>query len=176
MQGEGDARIGHGQALDHLARGQLLGAVRLQELEAGGRGEEQIAHLHPCANGARPRRQRRRQPALDGQRKSAFLTALSARPPPRSSTAIRVAPASIAFSTSSLTAEAGRSITSPAAIRLTTPGGRGRMDGTGAPQGGSNSHRQACLPAGLQARRSRREAYTASRAVTLFALAWPELP
>ena len=80
------------------------------------------------------------------------VTAISARPPPLSSTAIRVAPASIAFSTSSLTADAGRSITSPAAIRLTTPGGRGRMAGTGAPQGGADWRREACPAAGVQAR------------------------
>src|SRR6185312_4775570 len=38
-----------------------------------------------------------------------------------------VAPASMAFSTSSLTAEAGRSTTSPAAMRLTRTGGNWRM-------------------------------------------------
>ena len=37
-------------------------------------------------------------------------------PPPRSSTVMWVAPASMAFSTSSFTTEAGRSTTSPAAI------------------------------------------------------------
>ena len=45
-------------------------------------------------------------------------TEISVRPPPRSVTSIRVAPASRLFSTSSLTAEAGRSTTSPAAMRL----------------------------------------------------------
>ena len=40
---------------------------------------------------------------------------------------MRLAPASMAFSTSSFTAEAGRSITSPAAMRLTISGGRRRM-------------------------------------------------
>ena len=45
--------------------------------------------------------------------------------PPRSTvTSIRVAPASIAFSSSSLTTLAGRSITSPAAIWLTTDAGQ----------------------------------------------------
>src|SRR5665213_1435821 len=40
---------------------------------------------------------------------------------------MREAPASSAFSTSSLTALAGRSTTSPAAMRLTVSGGRRRM-------------------------------------------------
>jgi hypothetical protein len=43
-------------------------------------------------------------------------TRMRERPPPSVSTSIREAPASRAFSTSSLTTEAGRSITSPAAI------------------------------------------------------------
>jgi hypothetical protein len=43
-------------------------------------------------------------------------TAMNSRPPSRTSTRMREAPASIAFSTSSLTTEAGRSTTSPAAI------------------------------------------------------------
>jgi len=43
-------------------------------------------------------------------------------PPSYNTTSIRVAPASIAFSTNSLTAAAGRSMTSPAAIRLTDNG------------------------------------------------------
>ena len=42
---------------------------------------------------------------------------------------MRVAPASSAFSTSSFTAAAGRSITSPAAMRLTVCAGRMRMAG-----------------------------------------------
>ena len=42
---------------------------------------------------------------------------------------MRVAPASSAFSTSSFTAAAGRSITSPAAMRLTVSGGRMRIAG-----------------------------------------------
>ena len=49
-------------------------------------------------------------------------------PPPASATAIRVAPASIAFSTSSFNALAGRSTTSPAAMRLTRCSGRRRID------------------------------------------------
>src|SRR6476646_7119599 len=48
------------------------------------------------------------------------LTRISRRPPPSVRTSIRRAPASSAFSTSSLTTLAGRSTTSPAAIRLTT--------------------------------------------------------
>ncbi len=43
-------------------------------------------------------------------------TAISVKPPSSSSTSTRVDPASIALSTSSLTTEAGRSTTSPAAI------------------------------------------------------------
>src|SRR5207248_5433322 len=42
-------------------------------------------------------------------------------------TSMRAAPASIAFSTNSLTAAAGRSMTSPAAMRLTRTGGRRRI-------------------------------------------------
>src|SRR5262245_41165669 len=55
------------------------------------------------------------------------LTLIRLRPPSRSVTSMRVAPASMAFSTSSFTADAGRSITSPAAMRLTTVGGRTRI-------------------------------------------------
>ena len=49
------------------------------------------------------------------------LTRISLRPPPSVTTSMRVAPASSAFSTSSLTTLAGRSTTSPAAMRLTMP-------------------------------------------------------
>ena len=55
------------------------------------------------------------------------LTAISVLPPSRSTISILRAPASIAFSTSSLTAAAGRSMTSPAAMRLTTTGGSWRI-------------------------------------------------
>ena len=55
-------------------------------------------------------------------------TAISVLPPALSVTSIRVAPASSAFSTSSLTADAGRSITSPAAIWLTKLDGKTRID------------------------------------------------
>ena len=51
-------------------------------------------------------------------------TRIIAAPPPRISTVMFFAPASIAFSTSSLTTEAGRSTTSPAAIRSATWGER----------------------------------------------------
>src|SRR5690349_9232514 len=54
-------------------------------------------------------------------------TAISAWPPSRNVTSMREAPASIAFSTNSLTAAAGRSMTSPAAMRLTRTGGRRRI-------------------------------------------------
>ncbi len=47
------------------------------------------------------------------------VTRISRRPPPSVSTSMRRAPASSAFSTSSLTTLAGRSTTSPAAMRLT---------------------------------------------------------
>ena len=49
------------------------------------------------------------------------VTRISRRPPPSVTTSMRVAPASSAFSTSSLTTLAGRSTTSPAAMRLTMP-------------------------------------------------------
>src|ERR1700745_885113 len=45
---------------------------------------------------------------------------MSLRPPPSTSMRMRVAPASSAFSSSSLTTDAGRSTTSPAAIWLAT--------------------------------------------------------
>src|SRR5687768_11004961 len=51
------------------------------------------------------------------------ITRISDRPPSSISTVIRCAPASRAFSTSSLTTLAGRSMTSPAAMRLTRSGG-----------------------------------------------------
>src|SRR6056297_471999 len=46
------------------------------------------------------------------------VTRISVLPPSACATSMRVAPASSAFSTSSLTAEAGRSTTSPAAMRF----------------------------------------------------------
>ena len=49
-------------------------------------------------------------------------TRISRRPPPSSTISIRRAPASSAFSTSSFTADAGRSTTSPAAMRSTRTG------------------------------------------------------
>src|SRR5690606_12752976 len=55
------------------------------------------------------------------------VTRMSDTPPPEVTTSISRAPASMAFSTSSLTTLAGRSITSPAAIRLTVSGGSCRM-------------------------------------------------
>ena len=54
-------------------------------------------------------------------------TRTSATPPRSMSISMRVAPASSAFSTSSLTTEAGRSITSPAAIWSTSSPGRMRI-------------------------------------------------
>ena len=54
-------------------------------------------------------------------------TRIRSIPPASTATAIRVAPASSAFSISSFTTEAGRSITSPAAIRAATSGGSTRI-------------------------------------------------
>ena len=68
------------------------------------------------------------------------VTSMRSMPPPASATPIRVAPASSAFSTSSFTAAAGRSITSPAAMRLTVCGGRMRMAGTGSGLRALNAH------------------------------------
>ena len=55
------------------------------------------------------------------------LTRISVAPPPAVAISIRRAPASIAFSTSSLTTLAGRSTTSPAAMRLTMSSLRRRI-------------------------------------------------
>src|SRR6185437_8468734 len=49
-------------------------------------------------------------------------------PPSSISSEMRVLPASIALSRSSLTTEPGRSITSPAAMRAASSGGRTRID------------------------------------------------
>jgi hypothetical protein len=59
------------------------------------------------------------------------ITRSSAAPPRRISTRISPAPASRLFSTSSFTALAGRSTTSPAATWLARISGRMRMRGTG---------------------------------------------
>jgi hypothetical protein len=58
------------------------------------------------------------------------LTRMLARPPSVTAISIAVAPASSAFSTSSLTTDAGRSTTSPAAMRSATALGRMAMRGT----------------------------------------------
>src|SRR5690606_621719 len=57
------------------------------------------------------------------------VTRISALPPLAIATSMRVAPASNAFSTSSLTAEAGRSTTSPAAMRLAAASSSCRITG-----------------------------------------------
>ena len=57
------------------------------------------------------------------------VTRISTLPPPATSTRMRRAPASSAFSTSSLTAEAGRSTTSPAAMRLAVASSSCRITG-----------------------------------------------
>ena len=61
------------------------------------------------------------------------VTRIRRRPPSSITISMRVAPASIAFSTISLTADAGRSTTSPAAMRSIRIGSRRRMSmvGTG---------------------------------------------
>jgi hypothetical protein len=61
------------------------------------------------------------------------VTSISESPPSPRRTEICEAPASIAFSTSSLSALAGRSTTSPAAMRLISVSGRRRMT-RGAPE------------------------------------------
>ena len=58
------------------------------------------------------------------------------RPPSSMAMLIRVAPASSAFSTNSFTAAAGRSTTSPAAMRLTTSWGSLRICGWGRTESG----------------------------------------
>src|SRR6185312_9632523 len=77
------------------------------------------------------------------------VTRIRRRPPPSVSTSMRFAPASSAFSTSSLTTLAGRSTTSPAAMRLTTPSDSWRT-GILFP-----SPRPAVLPSPLPARGER---------------------
>ncbi len=68
------------------------------------------------------------------------VTSIRDNPPSAMLTAIRVAPASTAFSTSSLSAAAGRSTTSPAAIRLTRVSGRRRMTGIARALAAKGSH------------------------------------
>ena len=65
---------------------------------------------------------------------------------PASSTSIRVAPASSAFSTSSLTAAAGRSTTSPAAMRLTRFCGRRRIGAKTLKLRFADARAQPCAP------------------------------
>ena len=60
----------------------------------------------------------------DGMPAPSSATRMNSTPPPRISTVIWEAPASIEFSTSSFTTETGRSTTSPAAIRAARAGGR----------------------------------------------------
>jgi len=70
-----------------------------------------------------------------------------ATPPPSTSTVIRVAPASSAFSTSSLTTDAGRSTTSPAAIWFTRASGeRGCAARRGMITAGDEKSREASRP------------------------------
>ena len=64
-QGKGDARMGHGQPLDRVERMHRFGPLGLEELEAGGRGIEQVAHLDTRALRVGGRRGRRLVAALD---------------------------------------------------------------------------------------------------------------
>src|SRR5438309_2258816 len=64
------------------------------------------------------------------------LTRIDVLPAPRTSMLIRRAPASSAFSTSSLTTEGGRSITSPAAIASATSGGSSWINSRASPSAG----------------------------------------
>ena len=75
---------------------------------------------------------RQRQLVASPMPQPSSSTRISPRPPASTATAIRDAPASIAFSTSSFTTDAGRSTTSPAAMRLTRCSGRRRI-GHGGP-------------------------------------------
>ena len=66
---------------------------------------------------------RKATPASSGDMpQPSSVTRMSSEPPPASSTVMFRAPASTAFSTSSFTADAGRSTTSPAAMRSATCG------------------------------------------------------
>ena len=64
------------------------------------------------------------------------ITVISVFPPLAIPTEIDLAPASSAFSTNSLTTDAGRSTTSPAAIRLTVPSGSRRIGISARPASG----------------------------------------
>ena len=66
---------------------------------------------------------RKAMPASSGDMpQPSSVTRMYSRPPPRSSSVTFRAPASTAFSKSSFTTEAGRSTTSPAAMRSATKG------------------------------------------------------
>src|SRR5581483_11955347 len=67
-----------------------------------------------------------------GMPQPSSTTRMSRSPPPRTSTRTWRAPASSAFSTSSFTTDAGRSTTSPAAMRSAAGGGRTRIGRRGA--------------------------------------------
>ncbi len=71
-------------------------------------------------------RRRARRASDGGMPEPSSTTRMSRRPPPSISTSMRRAPASMAFSTSSLTTDAGRSTTSPAAIWSASSGGSTR--------------------------------------------------
>ena len=81
--------------------------------------------------------------------------AMKARPPSRTSTRTRCAPASSAFSTSSFTTEAGRSTTSPAAIWSTSVSGSRRTRAPGLPSRRSAGHRSPRRPPYHGLRRAR---------------------
>ena len=62
---EADGRMGHGEALDDLARLAVFGAFGLQEFEPRGGGVEEIGDLHRGAARARRGRRRRHASGLD---------------------------------------------------------------------------------------------------------------
>ena len=67
-QREADIRVRHGEALHDLGDGHVLGALRLQELEARRHAGEQIAHLDARAGIAGRRLHLALGAAIDGER------------------------------------------------------------------------------------------------------------
>jgi hypothetical protein len=86
------------------------------------------------------------------------------RPPSFTSTATDVAPASRLFSMSSFSADAGRWMTSPAAIRFTTASSSRRMGGgAGSGAGGAGAAAPGCAASIRCGRRRRRQSHTSVR-------------
>ena len=111
---------GDGEAADRGDRRQRLAA----EAQRADVGRDRRRAAWRCS-AARPRAAARRRSC----RSPSSTTERKVRPPSFRVTAMRCAPASMAFSTSSFTALAGRSTTSPAAMRLTRVEGRRRRMG-----------------------------------------------